>query len=102
VAASDDYLIDLVVDMGFVTRDQVESVRPKADETGEGVVDLLIADKSLRPAQVAQAKAAHFNVEFVNLADMRIADDVLAAVNGTWLKVQHGPVARPKTRFRSP
>ncbi|MCC6231832.1 MAG: Flp pilus assembly complex ATPase component TadA [Verrucomicrobiales bacterium] len=80
MAASDDYLIDLLVDMGFVSRDQVDGVRPKADETGEGVVDLLVADKALTRGQVAQAKAGHFNAEFVNLSEMRIADDVINAV----------------------
>jgi len=80
VAASDDYLIDHLVDMGFVSREQVEGVRPKADETGDGVVDLLVGEKALTRGQVAQAKAAHFNAEFVALSDMRIADEVLAAV----------------------
>lgn len=80
VAASDDYLIDNLVDMGVLTPDQVEAVRPKADEAGEGVLDTLVGDKVLTRTQVAQAKAAHFNVEFIHLADMRIADDVVAAV----------------------
>lgn len=66
--------------MGFVTQDQVEAVRPKADETGEGVVDTLVAGKALSGAQVAQAKAAHFHAEFVQLNEMRIGDDVLASV----------------------
>ena len=64
----------------MVSIDQVDAVRPKADETGEGVVDLLVADKVLSRTHVAQAKAAHFNAEFVNLAEMRIADEVLNAV----------------------
>lgn len=80
VAASDDYLIDNLVDMGVLTPDQVEAVRPKADEAGEGVLDTLVGDKVLTRTQVAQAKAAHFNVEFIHLADMRIADEVVAAV----------------------
>jgi type IV pilus assembly protein PilB len=80
VAASDDYLIDLLVDMGFVSHDQVDAVRSKADETGEGVVDTLVAERVLTRTQVAQAKAAHFNAEFINLGDMRIADEVLAVV----------------------
>ncbi len=66
--------------MGFVTHDQVEAVRPKADETGDGVIDTLVADNVLGRAQVAQSKAAHFNVEFVNLGEMRIADEVIAAM----------------------
>ncbi|MBL9137168.1 MAG: Flp pilus assembly complex ATPase component TadA [Verrucomicrobiales bacterium] len=80
MAASDDYLIDLLVDMGFVTHDQVDAIRPKTDETGEGIVDTLVAEKSLTRTQVAQAKAAHFNAEFVNLSEMRIGDEVIGAV----------------------
>lgn len=80
MAASDDYLIDLLVDMGFITHDQVDAVRPKSDETGEGVVDTLVAEKALTRGQVAQAKAGHFNAEFVNLGEMRLADDVLSSM----------------------
>src|SRR5690606_26263824 len=66
--------------MGVVTQDQVDAARPKADETGEGVVDTLVSERVLTHAQVAQAKAAHFNAEFVHLADMRISDEVIMAV----------------------
>jgi general secretion pathway protein E/type IV pilus assembly protein PilB len=80
VAARDDYLIDTLVDMGFVTEEQLGPVRTEADSTGEGVVDTLVTRKVLTPAQVAQAKAAQFGVEFVNLAEMRLTDDVIQAV----------------------
>jgi type IV pilus assembly protein PilB len=41
---------------------------------------LLVANKAIRPADVTQAKAAHFGAEVVNLGEMRIADDVIAVV----------------------
>src|SRR5216110_2506919 len=66
--------------MGLVTEEQLGPVRQEADSTGEGVVDTLVAKKVLTPSQVAQAKAAQFGVEFVNLGEMRLADDVISAV----------------------
>jgi general secretion pathway protein E/type IV pilus assembly protein PilB len=73
-------LIDTLVEMGLVTEDQLGPVREEADSTGEGVVDTLIARQVLTPANVAMAKAAQFGVEFVNLSEMRLTDDVLQAV----------------------
>ncbi|HEY0550225.1 MAG TPA: hypothetical protein VGF13_11540, partial [Verrucomicrobiae bacterium] len=42
VAAKDDYLIDTLIDLGYVTHDQVASVQPDSESSGEGVVDLLV------------------------------------------------------------
>jgi type IV pilus assembly protein PilB len=80
VAAKDDYLLDLLVDMGYVNNEQLAPVREEADSTGEGVVDLLLSKQLLRPSDVGQAKAGYFNAEFVTLSDLRIADEVIAAV----------------------
>jgi general secretion pathway protein E/type IV pilus assembly protein PilB len=80
VAATDDYLVDTLVDLAFVTTEQVDTARLEADSTGEGVVDTLVTKGVLKSANVAQAKAGYFNVEFVSLSEMRIPDDVIAAV----------------------
>ena len=45
-----------------------------------GVVDLMVANKVVRPADVTQAKAAHFGAEVVNLSEVKIEDDVIAAI----------------------
>ncbi|MBI4327895.1 MAG: Flp pilus assembly complex ATPase component TadA, partial [Chloroflexi bacterium] len=80
MAAKDDYLLDTLVDMGLVTNEQLAPIRSEADSTGEGVVDTLLSKKLIRSADVAQAKAAQFGAEFVNLALARLPDDVIAAV----------------------
>ena len=80
MAARDDYLIDTLVDMGLVTQDQLGPVREEADSTGEGVVDTLIAKHLLTSGNVAQAKAAQFGVEFVNLSEMRLTDEAIGAI----------------------
>ena len=70
----------MLVDLGFVTAEQVASARTEAHAAGVGAVDLLIANKAIRPADVTQAKAAHFGAEVVHLNDIAISDEVIAAV----------------------
>jgi general secretion pathway protein E/type IV pilus assembly protein PilB len=80
VAEKDDYLLDLLVDLGFTTADVVAKSREEANAAGVGVVDLLVANKVIRPGDVTQAKAAQFGAEVVHLANMKIDDDVIAIV----------------------
>jgi general secretion pathway protein E/type IV pilus assembly protein PilB len=80
VAEKDDYLVDMLVDLGFVTAPQVQTLRAEAQSAGVGVVDLMVANKVIRPADVTQAKAAHFGAEVVNIGELAIADDVIASV----------------------
>jgi len=80
VAANDDYLIDWLVDMGQVSAKQLAEAREESSSSGENVADVLIAKKVIRPVDLAQAKAAHFGYEFINLRDLRLTDDVIAAV----------------------
>jgi len=80
VAEKDDYLIDILVDLGYVTPDKVEELRPEAHSSGVGVVDLMVANKVINQAAVTQAKAAHFGAEVVNLSEIKIPDDVIATV----------------------
>jgi general secretion pathway protein E/type IV pilus assembly protein PilB len=80
VAEKDDYLLDVLVDLGFVTAEQVAEAREEAQASGVGVVDLLVANKVIRPADVTQAKAAHFGAEMVQLGAMKIPDDIIAII----------------------
>ncbi len=80
MAEKDDYLIDILVDLGFVTAEKAAELRPEAQSAGVGVVDLMVANKLIRPADVTQAKAAHFGAEVVNLNEVKISDDVIAAI----------------------
>jgi type IV pilus assembly protein PilB len=80
VAEKDDYLIDMLVDLGFAVPDQVEQARREAESAGVGVVDYMVANKMIRAEDVTQAKAAHFGAEVVHLDGLQIEDDVIAAV----------------------
>jgi len=68
----------MLVDLGFTTADQVAKARAEAGDNG--IVDYLVANKVIRPGDVAQAKAAQFGVEVVNLGSMKIEDEVISLV----------------------
>jgi len=59
VAEKDDYLVDILVDLGFVSPEKVEELRTEAQSAGVGLVDLMLANGVVRQADVTQAKAAH-------------------------------------------
>src|SRR5665213_2994338 len=80
VAEKDDYLLDLLVDLGFTSAEVVAKAREEANAAGVGVVDLLVANKAIRPADVTQAKAAQFGAEVVHLGAIKIEDDVISIV----------------------
>jgi len=80
VAEKDDYLLDLLVDLGFTTAEVVARSREEANAAGVGVVDFLVANKAIRPGDVTQAKAAQFGAEVVHLGNMKIEDEVIAIV----------------------
>jgi len=80
VAEKDDYLVDILVDLGFVSPEKVAELRREAAEASVGVVDLMVANKVVRPADVTQAKAAHFGAEVVSLSDVKIEDDVISSI----------------------
>ena len=80
MAEKDDYLADVLVDLGIVTAEQVAKARQEAETSGVGVVDLLLANKLVRPSDVTQAKAAQFGAEVIQLGGLRIPDDVISII----------------------
>ena len=80
MAAKDDYLIDFLVEMGVVDEAQVASAQEHAANTGEGVIDTLIAQKVLTTEALFGAKAAHHGVEFVMLSQQQLPDSVIALI----------------------
>ncbi len=80
MAEKDDYLVDMLTDLGFVTPEQVAQAHQEAQSAGVGAVDYMVANKMVRPEDVTQAKAAHFGAEVVQLSAMQIEDGVIEAI----------------------
>jgi len=80
VSVSDDYLVDTLYDMGFISNDELEEARYAAGESGNGVVDTMIQRGMINPLNVVQAKAASFGAEIIDLASIEIPDEVVQTV----------------------
>lgn len=80
MAAKDDYLLDSLIEMGFVADEEFDSIRSSVDSAGEGVVDTLVARGFVSAEQIARAKANHFGIGFISLGGMRLPDEVIASV----------------------
>src|ERR1051325_3474143 len=78
MAANDEYLVEILRDVGLVTHDQIETARSEAN--GEGVIEWLVKSGAIKQMDVTKALANQFGMETINLADLKIADDVLKAV----------------------
>ena len=64
--------------MGVVTDEERALAEDESMSSGEGVVDTLITKGVVMAIQVSQAKAAQLGVEFVEIAEQTIEDDVIS------------------------
>lgn len=78
MAANDDYLIEILHDVGLVTHDQIELARVEAN--GEGIVEFLIKRGVVSEMDVTKALANQFGMETINLSEVKIPDEVIKAV----------------------
>ena len=70
----------MLVDLGLVNAEQVAKTRAEAQASHVGVVDLLLANKLIRPADVTQSKAAQFGAEVIQLGGIKIPDEVISII----------------------
>ena len=80
MAAKDDYLLENLLDLGYVNHGQVTALRTEAEAAGSGVVDLMLDKKVITSAILTQAKAAHFGFEVVTLSEIRLDDELISSV----------------------
>jgi len=66
--------------MGVVTSEQIAPIRAEAESSGESTIRLLLNRKMISQTDIAQAKSAQFNVEFVSLGSLKPGDDVISAI----------------------
>ncbi|MEI7958238.1 MAG: ATPase, T2SS/T4P/T4SS family [Verrucomicrobiota bacterium] len=76
---NEDYIIELLLDTCLITRDQVEEARTAA-QPGQSIVESLIAKELVSRDDVLRALAAHSSMEYVDLSQMAISQEVLDIV----------------------
>lgn len=86
MTSADDFVLQLLTDKGLLEESVLEAARAKVTEAGyEGeedsaVLEALVADRSVSSKQIAQVLADEFNMEVVNLADVRVSSEALEVV----------------------
>jgi len=83
VTSADEFVLQLLIDKGIVDSAAIEAGRVKvAEQDSEGnpdtdTLELLIAEHTVTQLQIAEVLAAEFNMEVVDLADVRVSNQAL-------------------------
>jgi general secretion pathway protein E/type IV pilus assembly protein PilB len=86
VTSADEFVLQLLTDKGLLEDSVIESARAKVAEAGyEGsedtaVLESLVADLTVTQKQIAQVLADEFNMETVDLAEVRVSSEALEVV----------------------
>lgn len=76
MAQNEDYTLEILQDVGLVTRAQVEHAQ--ANMTTQSVVDALIQDGIITETDVGRTLAEQSGMEFVDLAQVNIRPEILS------------------------
>lgn len=86
MTSADEFVLQLLIDKGIVESSTIEDARSEVSEAdGDGNVDTailekLVAEHKLEPMKIAEVLAEEFNMDVVDLSDVRISSEALDAV----------------------
>jgi type IV pilus assembly protein PilB len=76
VAQNDDYILEILLETALVTNSQLD--RAKAERKGdEGAVAVLVRQGVLTEEDVSRALAGHAAMDFVDLSQIQVSDEVI-------------------------
>jgi general secretion pathway protein E/type IV pilus assembly protein PilB len=78
--AQDEYVVDILKDVGLVTLEDVQKAKDLTKLGGIGLVDALIKSGKITQMDVSKALASQFGMDTINLAEYRVPDEVIALV----------------------
>ncbi|GAB4179393.1 MAG: ATPase, T2SS/T4P/T4SS family [Terrimicrobiaceae bacterium] len=79
MTANEDYIVEILQDVGLITRSQVEDARERSQ--GRGIVNTLIADGHLTQEDVGRTLASQNGMEFIDMATVVPSPDVLETMS---------------------
>jgi general secretion pathway protein E/type IV pilus assembly protein PilB len=86
VTSADEFVLQLLTDKGLLEESAIETARAKVNEAeydsseDTATLEALVADQTVTQQQIADVLAAEFNMETVNLADVRVSVEALEVV----------------------
>lgn len=82
MTSNDDYILEILENMGLITREQAVSARHVAQEEDEGVMDILAREGVVAKSDMLKALASQFGMETISLQGLDIEREVLDMVPG--------------------
>ena len=86
MTSADEFVLQLLTDKGLLEDSIIETARAKVNESDydgsedTAALEALVADRSITQQQIADVLAEEFNMETVNLADVRVSAEALEVV----------------------
>ena len=86
MTSADEFVLQLLTDKGLLEESTIETARAKVNESDydgsedTAALEALVADQSITQQQIADVLAEEFNMETVNLADVRVSAEALEVV----------------------
>ncbi len=94
---NEDYVLDLLRDVGLVTRQQVDDARGRLNGSGS-LVELLVADGAVSADDISRSLAAQAHMHWVDLTEMTVPHDVINEIStADARRFRMVPIARNET-----
>ncbi|MDD2239729.1 MAG: type II secretion system ATPase GspE [Kiritimatiellae bacterium] len=82
MTSNDDYILEILENMGLITREQAVSALHMAQDEDEGVMDILAREGVVAKSDMLKALASQFGMETISLQGLDIDREVLDMVPG--------------------
>ena len=82
MTSNDDYILEILENVGLVTREQAISARNVATQEDEGVMEVLAREGTVAKLDMLKALAGQFGMETISLTGLDIPREVLDMVPG--------------------
>ncbi len=82
MTSNDDYILEILENVGLVTRDQAIAARQLATQEDLGVMEVLARDGGVSKLDMLKALASQFGMEMISLTGLDIPREVLDMVPG--------------------
>ena len=73
---NEDYVLNVLEDVGLVTRSQIENAKSRLNGAGTAI-DILVKDGAVSEADVSRSLAAQAHMDWVDLSTMVIPQEVI-------------------------
>ncbi|MCG3148135.1 MAG: Type II secretion system protein E [Verrucomicrobiae bacterium] len=78
--AQDEYIVEILLDVGLITHEDVLKAKELTKLGGVGLLDAILKSGKITDVDVSKAVASQYGMDFIQLADYRVPDEILAMV----------------------